>query len=92
MKYVVNLTNTEDFKNSGPSSFGTGKYGFVVSADNMADAKSAAIARAKKEGFYGAGWSACVTRLDSHGQKDGGETLADIFSEERSSVISLREG
>lgn len=91
MKYVVNLTNPEDLKNSGPSSFGTGEYGFVVYAEGMAEAKTKAIARAKRDGFYGCDWSACITRLDQHGQKDGGETLSDIFSEERSSVIDLQE-
>jgi len=85
MRYIINLTNAEDVKNSGPSSFGTGKYGFQVSAINMAEAKQKILARAEKDGF--SGWSAKITRLKDNGQIDTGCDLSAIFDKERESVI-----
>jgi hypothetical protein len=51
MVYFVNLTNPEDIQDAGPSSFGTGKYGFRVTSDRMNTAIDAILYRAKKEGF-----------------------------------------
>lgn len=90
MKYLVNLTNPEDLKNSEKTcSFGSGKYGFCVHAENMAEAKQKVIERAKNDNFFGTDWKADITRLKNNGQKDEGISFFEIFDPERNSTIKL---
>ena len=68
-KYTVSLSNPADLRASGPSSYGTGRYGHNVSANSMADARTQVIERARKDVYYGSDWSAKITRLNYLGHK-----------------------
>lgn len=92
MRYIANLTNNDDLNESGNKvGFGTGKYGFELTADNMAEARQKVIDRAKKDGFYGFDWRAKITRLKPSGLVDTGSTLPDICSSDREIVVNLND-
>ena len=88
MKYLINLTNQEDIGSGGPSSFGSGKFGFVISAENMKHARAKTINRAKSLNL--GGWSANIVRIEDNGRKDNGTTLAEIYDPEREMILKIK--
>ena len=86
MKYMINLSNQEDIGSGGPSSFGSGKFGFVLLAENIQHARTKTINRAKSLNL--GGWSANIVRLKESGQYDNGTTLAEIFDPEREMTMN----
>ena len=88
MKYMINLTNQEDIKSGGPSSFGSGKFGFVLIARNIQHARAKTNCRAKNLNLEG--WSAKIVRLSDSGRKDNGTTLQEIYDPEREVILKIK--
>jgi|GEM_PF-1567488 len=88
MKYMINLTNDEDFESGGPSSFGSGKFGFVLLAENMKHCRAKVLCRARNLGLEG--WSAKIIRLEESGKYNNGTTIQEIFNPEREMILKIK--
>ena len=88
MKYMINLTSQEDIKSGGPSSFGSGKFGFVLLAENMKHCRAKVLCRAKNLNLEG--WSANIVRLGEGDRKDNGATLEEIYDPERELILKIK--
>ena len=84
-KYNASIANDADLNESGPSSFGTGRYACTIEAENIKAAVKKLVERAKKEAWFGEDWKALVDQIGTHGQRN-----RDLFAE--NATVELRDG
>ena len=65
--YVVNLTNPEDQASTSPLGWSSGRHGYQLRAESIYAAAEAAVANARRDGYYGADWRARIAPTTKHG-------------------------